>query len=416
MTGIVTLFETQAANGFKNDLTTYTVQFKPPPSEGMAFKDKSVFSEGHVPSRVPGRERQLAEIWQNFNNLEKGYRPHNMVWLGGLGTGKTVLARCICKTFPTGCISLYVNCGREDTRTKIIMSALEQMGVPVVSGFDALHYVTLFEKAVKNYKFVGLILDEADQFFDRRDAEHFTLFYWLARLLPNIFVVMLTNRADFELTLRKTLDPRILDTFRWQTIVFPDYGADELLEILWDRFKEGFKEGAYREDRSEAAALVKWAYDRGEGAREIISLALRVGEAAESHGHDAIQPLDIEEGKRLYERNKELEFIRGLPKVERTILSHILEHDTTSDEAYGWFRNTAQTNKEPSGYSIFQNCLNKLELKGLVHKAKQSRGRGRGTAPMVLSVAPEMRAAIMGAFQTEAPTPQNNKCNGEPQQ
>jgi len=413
MTSVVTTLEKQAACGFRNGLTTYTIQFKPPPIEGRIFKDKGVFSEDYVPERIPCRENQLRENWSNLNNADKGWKPDNMVEMGGLGTGKTVLIRHMCRALPSGCVALYVNCSRENTRTRLIMSGLQQLGIEAVSGFDSLHYVALFEKAVKNYKFVGLILDEANEFFTRKDSEHFEFFYWVSRLLSNLFVIMLTNRTDFQMMLRKTLDPRILDTFRWRTIVFPDYGCDELLTILWDRFQAGFKPGAYDENKTEAAHIVKYVYDRDGGAREAIALARRIGEAAESRDHDRIEPSDIDEGQRLYERSKELDLIRSLPKVERTIISHVLKRDTTSDEAYSWFKDTAQEDGEPSGYRIYHDALAKLELKGLMQKQKQPRGRGRGSIPMRISVPPEMRQLIQEVMQEQTPPPQNAISNDQ---
>jgi Cdc6-like AAA superfamily ATPase len=396
-----------------NGLTTYTVQFKPPIVSGLIFRDKTVFQEPYIPARILHRETQLKEIWQVLNDIDRDCKPQNILGMGGLGSGKTVLVRHVCRALPAGCTALYVNCSQGNTRTRIIMSGLDQTGVPVVSGFDSAHYVDLFEQAVEKYRFVGLILDEADKFLSRKDSEHFELFYWLSRLLNNVFTIMLTNRADFQIQLRKTLDPRVLDTFRWRTIVFPDYGCGELLDILWDRFQTGFKQGTYSDDRLEAFAISKYAYDRGGGAREAIALALRVGETAEDRNHSRLEPPDVEEGKKIYEKAKELEFIRALPKVERTVLGFVLAKEPPSDEAYTWFKNQAEQREEASSYSIFQDSLGKLEVKGLIHKQKKPRVRGRGSEPMRLSVPVEMQAIILEAIQTETPPPQITKWSGE---
>jgi Cdc6-like AAA superfamily ATPase len=223
---------------------------------------------------------------------------------------------------------------------------------------------------------------------------------------------MLTNRVDFQIQLRKTLDPRVLDTFRWRTIVFPDYGCNEILDILWDRFNDGFNQETYSDDRTEAFAIAKYAYDCGGGAREAIALALRVGETAENHNHSQLEPLDIEQGKRIHEKAKELELIRALPKVERRVLSIVLAKEPTNEEGYSLFRDNAEESEEASSYSVYQDSLGKLEVKGLVHKWKRPRGRGRGSEPMRLSVPVEMRSIVLEAFQTEAPPPQITISNG----
>jgi len=399
-----------------NGLTTFTVSLKPPPVNGAIFSNKSVFQETYIPQKILHRDQQIRETWQNLNNIEENCRPGNMLWMGGLGSGKTVLVRHICGALPSGCVSIYVNCGRENTRTRIIMSALDQMGVPVVSGFDSMHYVDLFEQAVKNYRFVAMTLDETDKFLNRKDSEHFEFFYWISRLLQNVFVIMLTNRVDFQIQLRRTLDPRVLDTFRWQTIVFPDYGCGELLDILWDRFQVGFKPNTYSEDRAEAFAIAKYAYDRGGGAREAIALALRVGETAEDRNATRIEPQDIEAGKQIYEKVKELDFIRALPKVERRVLSIVLAKEPTNEEGYSLFRSNAEESEEASSYSVYQDSLGKLEVKGLVHKWKKPRTRGRGSEPMRLSVPPEMRPIILEAMQEpDTLPPQITKWSEEPQ-
>jgi cell division control protein 6 len=301
-----------------------------------------------------------------------------------------------------GFTPVYVNCGEENTRLRIIRSVLKQLGVSAKDGFPGDYYERQFKEAVSKQRFVILVLDEVDKFTDRKDSESFELFYALSRLVPNVATIMLTNRATFETDFQQTMDARVRDTFRWIRIEFPDYDATQLTDIVEDRCRVGFNPEAY--DPGICGLIAALAYNRGGRARGALALAHKSAEIAEARQHSTILEADIREAADRLKQEQGQEIIRMLPPIERKILGFILVNHPTGGMAYNWYVTIAPEHGAGTSLTSFYEYLNKLDTLNLIEKEKHGRGRGRGLE-MDLSVPSQIKEAVRFSLELNTPTP-----------
>ncbi len=379
--------------------TTLNVTFNSSP----IFADKRVFHEDYLPDRILHREEQIRKVKEILADAERGSRPDNILTTGAFGSGKTLVVKVTCRTLPDGCVFVYVNCSRENTRLRIIRAVLQQLGVSVPeTGFPGDYYERRFEQAISQHKFVILALDEVDKFTERKDAESFELFYMLSRLVSNVAVILLTNRATFETNFANNMDARVRDTFRWIRVEFPDYDSGQLTDIIEDRCRVGLKSSTY--DRGICGLAAALAYNQAGRARGALALMRNAAQLAEIYGHAKVEDNDVREAARQLKERQGQEIIRRLPPIERKILAHVLMNSPTGSAAYQHFAAIAPEYGVATGINTFYGYLNRLETVGLVEKEKHGRGRAKGLA-MALHVPPQIEDEVRLSLEPDAETP-----------
>lgn len=363
------------------------------------FLQKRVFHEDYLPDRILHRDPQVEKMKFILADIEKGSTPDNILASGAYGSGKTLVVKATCKTLPEGCVFIYVNCSKEYTRLRIIREALHQLGVTTAeTGFPGDYYERRFEQAISEHKFVILALDEVDKFTERKDNESFELFYMLSRLVGNVTVILLTNRATFETNFTNNMDARVRDTFRWTRIEFPDYYPNQLAEIVEDRGRVGLKPTSY--DHGICAFVAALAYNQAGRARGALALMRKAAELAEIHSHSKIEESDVKEAAVQLKEKQGQEIIRRLPPIERKILGYVLLNKPNGAAAYKWFMEIAAEYGVGTGLTTFYDYLNKLETVGLIEKEKHGRGRAKGLA-MQLHVPPQILDEVRLSLETE---------------
>lgn len=380
-----------------------TVDISVTVNRSPVFLQKQVFDEDYLPDRILHRDLQIGKIKHILADLLIGCRPQNILTTGAFGSGKTLVVKATCRSLPEGCVFIYVNCSKENTRLRIIRAALEQFGVSTPeTGFPGDYYERRFEKAISQHKFVILALDEVDKFTEKKDSESFELFYMLSRLIGNITAILLTNRATFESNFANNMDARVRDTFRWTKVEFADYDSNQLAEIVEDRCRVGLKAASY--DSGICALVAALAYNQAGRARGAIALMRKVAELAETYGHSKIEDNDVREAANLLKEKQGQEIIRKLPPIERKILGYILINNPTGAAAYKWFMEIAPIHGAGTSLTRFYEYVNRLETVGLIEKEKHGRGRAKGLA-MTLHIPPQIEDEVRLSLEAESDTP-----------
>ena len=365
------------------------------------FSDKSVFHEDYLPARILHRDDQIRKVKEILGDLEagSGSRPDNMLIKGAYGSGKTLIVKATCRILPARCVFIYLNCSRENTRLRIIRAALQQLGVSTPeTGVPGDYYERRFENALSQHRFVILALDEVDKFTDRGDSESFELFYMLSRLVGNVTVILLTNRASFETDFANNMDARVRDTFRWVPIEFPDYDSAQLAAIIEDRCQVGLRTDSW--DRGICSLVAALAYRQAGRARGALALMRKAAQVAEVRGHAQIEGDDVREAARQLKERQGQEIIRRLPLIERQILAHVLINNPTGVAAYRWYVTIAPEYGAATSLTTFYDYVNRLTTLGLMDKEKHGRGRAKGL-DMTLHVPPQIEADVRLSLETE---------------
>jgi cell division control protein 6 len=367
------------------------------------FLDKGAFHEDYLPERILHRDDQIRKVRGILADAEKGSRPENILTTGAFGSGKTVVVRTIGADLPPGCIFVYVNCSRFNTRLKILREALRQLAVSTPeSGVPSDYYDRRFDEAVSKHKFVILALDEVDKFTERKGSESFELFYTLSRLVKNVTTILLTNRTTFEANFIENMDARVRDTFRWTPIDFPDYDSAELADIVEDRCRVGLRADRY--DRGICNLVAGLAYTQGGRARGALALIHKAAEIAENNHHAKVEEPDVREAVKQLRESQGSDLIRSLPPPQRAILGFILANSPTSPAGEAWWADWAPKHDLGPTRPTFQRYVKELETLALVNRTIRGFGRGRGKVA-ILTVPPELVATVTSSLTSEEESP-----------
>jgi cell division control protein 6 len=352
------------------------------------FLDKDLFEVDHVPDCILHRETQITEIKAI---LADTIRPKNIVIIGGFGSGKTATIRHIGQDLPLGYRLVYLSCSTANTQARVYSGILTDLATSR-SWLPLDEYRKLVEAELKKHRYIILILDEADKFLRHRDSGADDFFYILSRHdeWRNVVAILVSNRIDIEPLLRKHLDPRTLDTFRWKRVEFTEYNAPELSDIGEDRMKKGLRDNAWDKDIIAKIALA--SYNQGLGARGVIDITREAGLRAEREERDKITPEDVREASNV---DPYMRFIQSLTPIDKTLVRIIFQQGPIQmQRLHGeYYPRIAETYGGGESLDVCERHVQKLATFGIVIRRQSGRGRGKGTETWV-SIAPEMLSAV----------------------
>ena len=272
------------------------------------FRNEEVLSLDYVPERLPHREEQLKELFSVFGHLleKPGSAARRVLITGNVGTGKTVTAKkfgqLIEQQAAARGIKLYyvhVNCRiQRGSFFHVLLKAMKAVEPSFPRRGLAVHELlaALLDALDAHDAYMIITLDDMEALIDRHGSEPF---YDLSRVHEE------RREGPYRLNLICILrDPRKLEkldaptrsTLEEYVIHMPDYTKEQLFDILMDRVRLAFYEGAVREEVVEFIAEI--AAERGD-ARYAIELLWRAGRLAEQEGRIEITPEHVRKARAL---------------------------------------------------------------------------------------------------------------------
>ncbi len=211
-------------------------------------KDFRVFDFNYVPEKPLVRD-EVKVLVDALLGFEKSGIPHNLIVFGSRGCGKTLMIKYLQKLFSqkSSLGILYVNCRYNNSSFKILA---ELLGVKA----RGASLSELFQKFTSAYaERTVVVLDEVDLINPKdRNKE---ILYLLSRSSNNYMVVLLSNNPRFlgelDSSTRSTLQPEVL--------LFKNYDAVQIAEILKDRAKKGLTNFSLADVRKIAGLAVREA-------------------------------------------------------------------------------------------------------------------------------------------------------------
>ncbi|ELY64776.1 MULTISPECIES: ORC1-type DNA replication protein [Natronococcus] len=356
------------------------------PEEGMLSWDESVFRNEHVfeidyvPETFKHRETQTQNLTYALRPAVRGSRPLNVMVRGPPGTGKTTAIQKLFDkvgTQTSDVRTIRVNCQVNSTRYSVFSRLFEGTFdyEPPSSGisFKKL-FGQIAEKLVEEDRVMIVALDDVNYLFYENEASD-TL-YSLLRAheeYPGAKIGVVVVSSDPTLEVIDELDSRVQSVFRPEEVYFPVYDQPEIVDILDERVRRGFRDGVISRDTLERVA------DRtaeGGDLRVGIDLLRRAGLNAEMRGSRTVELEDVEEA---YEKSKYINLSRslsGLSDTERALLEVIATNDGgRAGEIYERFHEETDL-----GYTRYSEIVNKLDQLGLIdadYADIEGRGRSR---------------------------------------
>ncbi|MCI4336115.1 MAG: AAA family ATPase [Thermoplasmata archaeon] len=253
----------------------------------------------YLPPKLVGREKELGLLYRLYReSLTKGV-PHHHELNGGIGSGKTALARRLGedlqKAGKLGGLAvhpIHVNCWRRSSDRTILLELLRSVGVSLPDrGYSLAEMLDVFEQGIRRQpRHLMIVLDEVSAVV-RQGTK---LVYLLTRPhevgLGSISLLLVSpedvlpyvdppSRSSFGVTHRLQLAP---------------YGAESLAGILTARAELALRKGSWSADVIEQIARVAAPNGDARFALEVLSGAAHAAELAEA---DEIRPEDVRAAK-----------------------------------------------------------------------------------------------------------------------
>jgi cell division control protein 6 len=361
------------------------------------FKDESPLSIEYVPARLPHREDQLRFLAQlyRFAVERPGTMSQRALITGAIGTGKTVLSQRfgidLMKSAKSRGIDLryiHVNCRECKGRLFLILKRI--MGQLMLKfperGFSSEEILQKIISFLDNKNvYLLLALDELESLIK---AEGATPLYSLTRLQESrlsaparLSLICILRELEFL----KRLDMGTLSTLQHNIIKLEEYSREQLKNILEDRVKLAFKDGAIPQDTIEFIADL--ASETGD-ARYAIELLWRSGKYADLRGADEVSPEDVRKAvESVYPKLRE-ENVKALPLHEKLILLAISRTLSQSRLAYATMGEIEKAynivceeyGEKSRAHTQIWKYVGELEATGIISTRRSSKGlRGKTT-------------------------------------
>ncbi|MEE9593537.1 MAG: AAA family ATPase [Thermoplasmata archaeon] len=375
------------------------------------FSDKGLLDPSRTPGEIVGRERQFRRLVDYLADLETGYLPPLIQVYGPPGTGKSTVVRMVAseatRQFPDLRV-VNVNlkeCRSLFTAANQILFQIGGVKEPPVSGLDGV-----FEKlwaAMKDTKYLVLILDEIDAIFQDRRYNPSDFLYRLVRRRetgkpPLVGLVTITNVL---MGIDSLLDSRVRSSVGTQSVYFPPYDEGEMAAILSDRLPAFNREAVSRDTLSKCAALA--ASEHGD-VRRALDLLRTAGELADRAGLRRVETEDVERAEQMVDAERASQVIWDLPAQEVVVLMALNnlqwdggEETVTTEVLYAKYGEQCGFCGLPTrGKRRFLDFLQDLEMHGLIGSKVASSGRhGRRKFIWTQADLLEVRGATYGYLQ-----------------
>lgn len=373
------------------------------------FQNKALLDPDTVidEDRIVGRDQQLDDIITYLRPALQGNRPPNMLLYGPSGTGKSLIINAVSEQVAELAAAqgnhfgvLEVNCQTLNSHDRAIYRLIEQAadaagvepGVPSTGVSTDRKLQRLYELLNNEFDAALMILDEIDLLSGRQrsqddDPAYSALLYQLSRatqlgqIESHVSVVALTNDPRFM----ENLDGRTESSFNPKDIMFPDYNAPQLREILEHR-RDAYRDGVLEEGIIALSAAIA-AQDHGD-ARKAIDLFRTAGEIADRRNELRVTESHVRSAQTEAERNRTLAQMQGLSTQKKLSLYATAVVPVYADRsvsavpstvAYQVYQHLAAVlNIDPKSRDSYLRYLSEAATYNFVTANKRGRGYGRG--------------------------------------
>jgi cell division control protein 6 len=372
------------------------------------FKDREVLRHDYLPEKLPHREEQIRLLGETVAPVLRDARCSNIFIYGKTGTGKTAVTKYVlshletkAKEYGAPVKFCYVNCRMTGSEYRIFASLSQNLGMAIpFTGLSVGEVFDRFRNGLDASQTIFIVaLDEVDALIkDRGDG----LLYELTRInetlrKSKVSIIGISN----DLRLKEFLDPRVFSSLSEEEMVFRPYDASELRNILLERSKLSFNDGAL----SEAALNICSALAAAEhgDARRALDLLRVAGEVAERQGAKVVMEEHVRDAEKHIEHDRVVEALKNLTLHSKLALLSVYllnKSSATTGEIYdvynelcGEFGTGLLTQRR------LGTLVNELDALGLLNAKVVSMGRYGRTKKIRLEIS---RTLVKDVFGNDA--------------
>jgi len=367
------------------------------------FLESEALTLRYFPEKIVHRNEEIIQLAGILSPLLEGRKPSNLLIYGKPGTGKTVCVKHVCNQLKEkaaasglGVEVVFLNCkiGKSaDTEYRLFAELARRFGESVpATGLPTQEVYEIFCKAIdSNKKKVILVLDEIDNLV-KKDGKKSELLYSLTRInsdkLQNseISFIGISNDTTFI----QYLDPRTKSSLGEEEFVFPPYNADQLKDLLSERSKIAFVEGAV--NGSVIAKCAAYAARENGDARKALELLRVSAELAERDRSSSVKEIHVDLAQDKIERDNIATLIEKQPKQSQIVLYTIIklleeESPIESSMIYETYDKFARrVGLKPLTSRRVSDLIAELDILGIINTKIFSKGRGGRTRQISLAI------------------------------
>lgn len=361
-----------------------------------AAKGKSVIKNDqalkidYVPEKLPFREQEEKTLAQVLSTIFRNARPSNLFLFGEPGTGKTAVVRKVveklekkAKELKTNIKPINVNAKGASTAYKILYEIAEDIGLNQEDKSKRVPFtgLSIGEATSRILQFIQrkglsviLVIDEIDSLVDKSGDDILYSFTRANQQMTEggfISLIGISNSLDFK----DKLDPRVRSSLSEEEMVFNPYSVDQLREILHERSKIAFNQGAI----SEAAVnLCSAMAGREHGdARKAIDLLRVAAELAERENAVKVDEKHVRAAQEKIEKNAPYDLLKNAPThMKLVVLAIAKSKDAYTGDVYDTYTLLCKhIEQEPLTQRRITQMISKLDLLGMVATDVVSQGR-----------------------------------------
>ncbi|MEM2139599.1 AAA family ATPase [Nitrososphaera sp.] len=353
-------------------------------------KSRQALTIDYVPDRLPFRDeeaRGLAETLSTVLKKEPG-RPSNLLLFGKPGTGKTavvksVVDRLIKKAGELGVeITVpVINAKLANSAYKILYEIAENLGInrqekkvhfTGLSMGEATDRILQFIQ--KNRMHVILVIDEIDSLVDKNgDDVLYSFTRANERMAKGGFITLIG--ISNSLTFKDKLDPRVRSSLSEEEMVFNSYSVEQLRQILAERIKIAFNEGAVTDAAINLCAALA-GREHGD-ARMAINLLRVAAELAERAHAAKVEEKHVRAAQEKIEKDENLDFIQNATLHEKLVLVAITRSKNgNTGEVYEIYSSLCrQADHDPLTQRRMTQIISRMDQLGLISTDIINQGR-----------------------------------------
>ena len=374
-------------------------------STAKIFAQRDVLRHDYIPSHLPHRDEHIQRLAGILAPALHQSKISNVFVYGKTGTGKTIVTKFVLDKLQKKAQEIgapvkitYINCRLAGTNYRVLAEICRAIGVEVpFTGIAVGELLDRFSSGISADRTALLVaLDEIDALI-KHSADD-SLLYELTRINENlnsswISVVGISNDLHFK----EFLDPRVLSSLSEEEVVFRPYLADELFDILMERAKVAFQEGALDENSIRLSAALA-AGEHGD-ARRALDLLRVAGELAERERGSHVQETHVREAQQKIEHDRVSEVLKSLPAHSKILLvgayllsNHLPGGAITGDVYEVYHELCATSDLEPLTQRRVSGLINELDVMGILNARVVSFGRYGRTKKIRVGVSPRVIA------------------------
>ena len=372
-------------------------------STAKIFAQRDVLRHDYMPAHLPHRDEHIQRLAGILAPALHQSKISNVFVYGKTGTGKTIVTKFVLDRLQKKAEEIgapvkitYINCRMAGTNYRVLAEICRAIGVDVpFTGIAVGELLDRFSNGISADRTALLVaLDEIDALI--KHSANDSLLYELTRINEKlnaswISVVGISNDLHFK----EFLDPRVLSSLSEEEVVFRPYLANELFDILLERTKLAFQEGALHDNSIRLCAALA-AGEHGD-ARRALDLLRVAGELADREGAVNVGEQHVRQAQQKIEHDRVSEVLKSLPAHSKILLvgayllsNHLSGGAITGDVYEVYHELCGVSDLEPLTQRRVSGLINELDVMGILNARVVSFGRYGRTKKIRIGVSPRV--------------------------